>query len=243
MFGSFLTVVFGVFVASVVRGFTGFGFGLASVPLLSIALPPARVVPFVAILQVLVGLGGLPGAVRLTKWRALLGLAPGLLLGMPLGLLVLTRFRPNNARLVIGILIAASVFALWRRVRLPPHPSNKLALGVGVLSGAMNGVAAMGGAPVVVYLLALELEPAIVRATSIVWFLFSSLVTSGTMTARGLVDSEILLWSATSVPVLFVGTWLGSWGFRRSRPHHHRIAALGLLSVIAATLIIRSLLD
>ena len=39
--------IFGVFVASVLRGFTGFGFGLAAVPLLSLALPPAKVVPLV----------------------------------------------------------------------------------------------------------------------------------------------------------------------------------------------------
>ena len=50
--------VFGVFAAAVLRGFTGFGFGLAAVPLLSLALPPAKVVPFVVVLQVIVGVGG-----------------------------------------------------------------------------------------------------------------------------------------------------------------------------------------
>lgn len=49
----------GVFAAALLRGFTGFGFGLAAVPLLSVTLPPAQVVPLVATLQVVIGLGGL----------------------------------------------------------------------------------------------------------------------------------------------------------------------------------------
>src|ERR1700749_182616 len=59
MTSSLIITIIGVFAASVFRGFTGFGFGLAAVPLLGLALPPAQVVPFVTVLQVLVGLSGL----------------------------------------------------------------------------------------------------------------------------------------------------------------------------------------
>jgi uncharacterized membrane protein YfcA len=231
MLDTLLMVIFGVFAASLLRGFTGFGFGLALVPLLSIALPPTRVVPFVTVLQVLVGLGGLRGAIRQADWRALLGLAPGLLVGVPLGLVVLTEFSPNRVRLAIGLLIGASVVALWRRVRLPPRPTRALTLAVGVVSGAMNGLASMGGPPVVVYFLALALETAVVRASSIVWFLFAAVVTATPMAAKGLVDRAVLL----------AGTSLGSWAFRRSKPQHHRMTALLVLAVLSVTLIVRSL--
>jgi hypothetical protein len=43
------------------------------------------------------------------------------------------------------------------------------------------------------------------------------------------------------VPVLMAGTYVGNWGFRRSRPHHHRITALVILSVLAVLLIARGL--
>jgi uncharacterized membrane protein YfcA len=59
-----LVAVFGVFAAAVLRGFTGFGFGMAAVPLLSLALPPAKVVPLVVVLQVIVGVAGLRTASR-----------------------------------------------------------------------------------------------------------------------------------------------------------------------------------
>ncbi len=123
--------IFGVFVASVLRGFTGFGFGLAAVPLLSLALPPAKVVPLVVVLQVIVGVAGLRQAAPLCDWRAVRGLSPGLILGIPVGVAVLTAFRPNPVRLVIGCVILASVLLLWRGLRLPPSPSRVLTIGGG----------------------------------------------------------------------------------------------------------------
>ena len=236
-----LIAVFGVFAASVLRGFTGFGFGLAAVPLLSLALPPTKVVPFVTVLQVLVGVAGLRAAWRLTNWRAVLGLAPGLVLGIPLGVAVLTAFSPNRVRLAIGLLIAMSVVVLWRRLRLPRHPSRLLVLAVGLASGIMNGLASMGGPPVVVYFLALDLDAAVIRASTIVYFLFAAMVTATPMAIRGLVDREVLLWSVASVPVLLSGSALGSWAFRHARPYHHRMTALVVLSVLSVMLIVRAL--
>src|SRR6185295_47035 len=86
MIETLLIAVFGVFAAALLRGFTGFGFGLAAVPLLSLALPPAQVVPFVVVLQVIVGVGGLRGAARQCDWPAVAMLCPGTVLGIPLGL-------------------------------------------------------------------------------------------------------------------------------------------------------------
>jgi hypothetical protein len=233
--------VFGVFAASVLRGFTGFGFGIAAVPLLSLALPPTRAVPFVVLLQAIVGVAGFRGAWHQCDWRAVRGLTPGLFLGIPIGLTVLTVFAPNTVRLAIGLVIAASVLLLWRGARLPPHPSRALTVLVGLASGVISGLASMGGPPVVVYLLALGHGAAKVRATSIIYFMVSAMLALVGMSIRGLLDRQVLLWSVASIPVLLAGTWVGTWGFRRARPHHHRLTALVVLSLLAATLIGRAL--
>lgn len=243
MLSTLLIALFGVFAASVLRGFTGFGFGLAAVPLLSLALPPAQVVPFVVVLQVLVGLGGIRPAWKLCDWRAMRGLVPGLLLGIPMGTLVLTAFAPNTVRLVIGAIIAASVLLLWRGAKLPPRPSMALTMGVGTLSGIISGLASMGGPPVVVYLLALGHGAAVVRATSIVYFMATGLTATVAMVPRGLIDLDVVLWSVAAIPVLLGGSALGTWGFHRAKPHHHRVTALVVLSVLSVVLIARALLD
>jgi hypothetical protein len=241
MLPSLPIAVLGVLSASVLRGFTGFGFGLAAVPLLTLALPPARVVPFVVVLQVIVGLASLRSSWRLCDWRAVAGLSPGLLVGVPLGVLILTEFRPNAVRLGIGLAIAVSVVVLWRGAQLPPRPSRLITGAVGVASGILSGLASIGGPPVVVYLLALAHSAARVRATSIVYFLLSALVALVPMTMRGLIDREVLIWAAASAPVLFVGTWIGNWGFARARPLYHRLTALTVLSLLSAVLILRAL--
>ncbi len=233
--------IFGVLAASVLRGFTGFGFGLAAVPLLSLALPPTKVVPFVVVLQVIVGFFGLRAAWRRCDWRAVFGLAPGLVIGIPIGITILTVFRPNTVRLAIGLAIALSVLILWRGARLPQRPSPLLTGSVGMASGVMSGLASMGGPPVVVYLLALSHSATVVRATSIVYFTLSAMVALGPMALKGLVDREVLIWAGASVPVLIAGTWLGNWGFARARPHHHKLTALVVLSILSGMLIIRAL--
>ena len=239
--GTLLIAVFGVFAAALLRGFTGFGFGLAAVPLLSLALPPAKVVPFVVVLQVIVGVSGLRVARRQCDWQAVRALSPGLVLGIPIGLTVLTAFSANSVRLAIGLVILASVLLLWRGARLPEQGSRLLAVVIGLVAGVMSGLASMGGPPIVVYLLALSHAATVVRATSIVYFMLASMLSLALMALKGLVDREILLWSIASVPVLLAGSYAGSWGFQRSRPHHHRITAQLTLIVLAVTLIVRAL--
>jgi uncharacterized protein len=243
MLQTFLFAFAGVFLASVLRGFTGFGFGLAAVPLLALVLPPAQVVPLVVVLQVVVGASGLRAAWKQTDWRAMRGLAPGLLIGIPIGLLILTEFQPNTVRLGIGLIIAASVLLLHRGARLPPNPSPLVTLAVGSLSGIISGLASMGGPPIVVYLLALGHGAAVVRATSIIYFMLSGMTSAVAMTWRGLIDREILLWALAAVPATYAGNWIGTWAFHKARPHHHRMTALIVLSILAAVLIARALLS
>jgi uncharacterized protein len=242
MLSSLIVTMSGVMLASVLRGFTGFGFGLAAVPLLALALPPAEVVPLVVTLQVIVGAGGLRSAWGACDWRAVKLLSPGLFVGVPIGLLILTHLPPNPVRLAIGAIIAFSVWLIQRGVRLPPNPSWKVSGLVGLSSGIISGLASMGGPPIVVYLLAIGHSALRIRATAIVYFMLSGVVSFVPMAARGLITRDVLTWSVASLPVLVAGSRLGTWAFFKARPRHHQMVALITLSVLAALLIGRSLL-
>ena len=232
----------GVLAASVLRGFTGFGFGLAAVPLLSLGLPPAQVVPLVVTLQVVIGVAGLRTAAKSCDWRSVGLLVPGLVVGIPIGLLILTALPPNPVRLVIGVIVALSVVLIQRGIRLPPNPSRLIGFGIGLISGIVSGLASMGGPPVVVFLLAMGHDPARMRATAIVYFMLSGCVSLIPMTIRGLITQDILIWTVASLPVLFGGSRLGTWAFFRAKPRHHRMVALVTLSGLSALLIGRALL-
>ena len=242
MTSSLIVSMIGVFLASVLRGFTGFGFGLAAVPILSLALPPAEVVPLVVTLQVIIGGGGLRAAWGECDWRSVGMLSPGLVFGVPIGLLILTEVPANLVRLTIGGVIAFSVWLIHRGLRLPPNPSRLVSFAVGLASGVISGLASMGGPPVVVYLLAVGHSAARMRATAIVYFMLAGCVSFVPMAIRGLITRDVLIWSVASLPVLFGGSRVGTWAFFRAKPRHHRVVALLTLSVLAVLLIGRALL-
>ena len=240
MYVTFLFVVCSAFLAALLRGFTGFGFAIAAVPLLSLALPPARVVPLAVVLQVLASLVDLRAASRLTDWRSMLWLTPGMVVGTPLGLLLLTRLSAKDARLTIGMLILGSTVLLGCGLRLPARPANWMIGLVGAISGVMNGVAAMSGPPVVAYLMALPHGATVIRATSLVFFTLTALVAVVPLAVAGLIDRQTLLFALLSWPVLLVGTYLGAWAFRRAEPRSHRRSSLTILVVLAIVLIARA---
>jgi hypothetical protein len=241
MIYSLVLTMIGVMAASVLRGFTGFGFGLAAVPLLSLALPPAQVVPLVVSLQVLVGMGGLHEAWGLCDWPSVRRLIPGLVLGVPVGVLILTALPADPVRLMIGGLIGLSVLLLYRGARLPPNPSRLVTGAVGLLSGVISGLASMGGPPIIVYLMARGHGPQRVRATAIVYFFLAGCVTGVPMLIRGLITQQVLIWTAACLPVLVAGSWIGTVAFRKAQPRHHRLTALVTLSALAALLLARTL--
>jgi hypothetical protein len=243
MLVTILFVVLSAFVAALLRGFTGFGFAIAAVPLLSLALTPARVVPLAVVLQVLASALDLRAAARITDWRSLVSLSPGLVAGTPLGLLLLTRLSANDARLTIGLLIIGSVALLGCGLRLPERPARWMVALVGMIAGVMNGVAAVPGPPVVAYLLALPHRPTVIRATSLVFFTFTAIVATVPFALAGLVDTQTLLFALLAWPALLVGSRLGAWAFHRAKPHHHRRISLAILSGLAMILIARAFVE
>ena len=241
MLVTLLFVLVSALLAALLRGYTGFGFAIAAVPLLSLALPPARVVPLAVVMQVLASVVDLRAASRITDWRSMVWLSPGMVAGTPLGLFLLTRLSATQARVTIGVLILCSVMLLGRGVRLPARPANWMIGLVGVISGVMNGVAAMSGPPVVAYLMALPHSATVVRATSLVFFTFTAIVAIVPLAVAGLIDRETLLLSLLAWPVLLVGSQLGAKAFHHARPQYHRRIALTVLSGLALVLIARAL--
>ena len=72
-----------VFLAGLLRGFTGFGFALAAIPILTLFLPPGAIVPAVSVVALLAGVELLPKAWPAANFRAIRRLLLGALAGTP----------------------------------------------------------------------------------------------------------------------------------------------------------------
>ena len=229
-----------VFFAGLLRGYTGFGFSIAAVPLLSLIMAPAVVVPVVVVLQFLVSLSGLPGAIQIVDRPSIGLMAVGAAVGTPLGVLMLGRLDPDLVRLMIAVLAGLAVAVLGCGFRLRLAPSGPKLLLVGLASGLSNGVAGMPGPPVIAFYLASPFTSQVARASMIVFFLLTAALATASLVSVGLLGTRVLLPVLLDLPLVLAGSWLGGVLFRRSDGSRFRPVALAVLGAVAALAALRA---
>jgi uncharacterized protein len=74
-----------VFLAAIVRGYSGFGFSLLAITSLSLVFAPAQVIPAIFMLEIAASLHMLPSIWRDVHWRSLGFLLTGTIIGTPVG--------------------------------------------------------------------------------------------------------------------------------------------------------------
>ena len=243
-----LAIVFG---AGIVRGFAGFGFSALSVAGLALIVSPAQVVPAIFVLEVLASMSLLRSAARDIDWQWLSWLVIGNLLCLPLGTLLLAWLPETPLRLLIGALLLLAAALLRAGVSLALEPSPAARLAVGMASGFVNGVAAIGGIAVAVMLSTAQIAPAVMRATLIALFLFtdlyallcSALVSSVTHAPTALLGADTLRWALWLTPAMLAGIAVGQRSFVGVSPERFRRQVLNLLMLIAAISVLRAGLD
>ncbi|RJF77039.1 sulfite exporter TauE/SafE family protein [Rhodopseudomonas palustris] len=226
-----------VMAAALLRGFTGFGFALAAVPLMGLFMTPAKAVPVAVLLQRLGGLNDLRRNHRDCHWPSLRWLIVGAVIGSPLGALALSVAPAPVARIVIAVIIAVAVLMLGRGFALAAVPSRLATAMVGLIAGLFNGLAAMPGPPAVVYYMSGPFRAVAARASMLVFFLATSIAAFISIALVGLATPAVIWLAVMALPVMFLGTWVGELGFRRGTEKLHRhisIASLAMIALISA---------
>ena len=240
-----------VFAAGIVRGFAGFGFSALSVAGMSLLLPPAQVVPPVFVLEVVASLSLLREAWKDADFPWLKWLVLGNMICIPLGLALLAWLPEVQLRLVLGALLLFAALLLRAGFSAGLVPSWRVRLATGLVSGFVNGVAAIGGIAVAVLMSTTSLAPAVMRATLIVLFLFTDLYALGWAavmpTAAGgeasLLGPQTLVMALALTPAMLVGIWCGRRFFMGMPPQAFRQRVLEALILIAGLGVLRASVD
>ena len=218
----------GVLCAAVMRAFTGFGFALTAVPVLSLFLVPTDAVVLVALLTLITSL------LTYRAWWGRFSLRDGLpmvggsIMGTGVGVIFLTQLSLAQFQLWIGLIVIVLCLFL-SRYRPKSHLGGPaIAAGTGAVSGLMNGAFAIPGPPVIVYAMACIPEPANSRGFLMAFFMISSLISLITFTASGLVTLVPFSLLLLLMPAMFVGDRLGTWLFARIGGQAYRPVALAL---------------
>jgi uncharacterized protein len=214
--------------AGFLRGFTGFGFGLAATPLLSILLPPAQVVPIVLLLQAGSSCTHPRATLALCDRRSTWRLTLAALVATPAGSLLLSALAPATARIAIAAVLVATVLILLPR--RAPAMGDWTIVPAGLAAGVLGGLCAMPGPPVIAWYMHRAMPAATARASMTIIFFatgFLALLTGG-------VDRAALLAALAAAPLVIAGTLLGTFAFHRAPASVYRPVGLISLTVIAA---------
>jgi uncharacterized membrane protein YfcA len=213
--------------ASTTQSIVGFGFALIGVPGLALLLGPK--VAVVAMSSV-----GVPlviwNAVRWRHdilWREAVTTSLAALIGMPIGLFVLTHANDQVLTATIGVTILVMTAWLWRGLTLPTGRRTELA--AGFVSGTLATSVGTNGPPVVIAYQAVGLEPRPFRATLQACFAFQGSVALALFWSRGLVVHDVGLAFLVGAPAAAIGALIGDRIAPRVHAGPFRTAVLILL--------------
>ncbi len=222
-----------VFVASVIRGFSGFGLSALVVSSISLVLPPAQIVPMTLLLEAAASLRMLPAVRHDLDWKIMGGLLAGAVPAVPAGAWLLASLPDAAMRGVISLLVLGASLMVWRGIVFSRPPGVAAHGATGLVSGGMFGAAAIGGLPVVVYMLAASIPAATTRAVLTLYLMLMGLYGAAVTGAFGLLTVESLWRVALFLPPLFVGVAIGGRKFASAGPDSYRRFTLLLLVLLA----------
>jgi len=229
--------------AALVKGLTGIGFLTVSVATLVFVVGLKTAVALVLVPSLLSNVFIMLDAGRFVEtmrrfWPLYLASAPGLVVGVQL----LIRVDQNLASIVLGtVVVVYSLLALAKpSISIADRLRGPLQLPVGLAHGLVAGLTGSQVMPLLPYLFALRLEPAVLLQASNTVFTFCSLLSAVLLFNCGLLTPEIALLSLGGSVPTYLGVKAGSHVRRHLSPASFRTVILGVILVLGLALIARA---
>ncbi len=114
--------------------------------------------------------------------------------------------------------------------------------GLGLVSGVCNGTAALGGLPIVTFLLSTNAQVAATRASLIAAFFATDIYALIFARGHGLIEMDTLVYAVVALPILVSGVAVGQRLFNIASPLFFKKVALILLLILSFTGIVRAIM-
>ena len=228
--------------ASLVRGFSGFGFSASSVSLLSFILPPKEIVPIILLLEIIASFFMIPSIWNKINWKFVIYLLFGVTLGTPIGVKLLSILEPKLMHIVISITVIIFAMLLLKGYKNKKLNHNLSKFFVGAVAGAANGFGTLAGLPIALYFLVISVEPAVIRASIAALFFFTDSYALILTYFSGLLDLSFIFRTLPVILIVPIGVFMGTKLFKGSTKESYKKYVLYFLIVISFFGLIKSLI-
>jgi uncharacterized membrane protein YfcA len=208
---SLIILVAAVFVG-LVKGGLGPVAGALIVPLLSTSMPVTRAVGLTLPLLLVGDWIALPVYWRQWDARELRLLVPGGVIGVAMGLVLLTTLSDEMLRRVLGVFtlsVAGYKLASDSLTGLQYQPRRWHGVLAGWGSGFGSALANVGAPPITAYLLLRRLTPTIFIGTTVIFFLVMNALKFPLYLATNVIKMDQVIGILWALPLIPVGVWAG----------------------------------
>jgi len=235
----FLIILFVVFIASIIRGFNGFGFSATCISGFSFILPAIEIVPIILILEVFISIFMIPYIWNKIDWNFVFKLLIGIGIGSPVGLYLLKYLSPETTHLYVCLIIIFFSLLLMKGYTNKNINNNQSKIFTGIISGALNGLTTLGGMPVALFLLVTSIQPAVIRGSLAALFFVTDVYAFILSFFGGIVDMTVIYRTVPLIIILPIGAYIGNNFFIKSKEQLYRKVVFYFLIVISIFGILR----
>jgi uncharacterized membrane protein YfcA len=222
--------------ACFVQAVAGFGLPMIATPVLAALFGIRTAVPLMAIiileLQLIMILRYRVALNIQTVWR----ISAAAILGIPIGVLFLSRFPEAITVTVLGLILIFYVLYSFSNLPVPALKNPDWTYLFGFLSGVGGGAYNMGAPPLIIYADTQHWEPKLFKANLQGCFLIITVVAILTHSLSGNVTGDVLQKSLIAIPFVLMGSVAGFYLDRFINPAIFRKIVLGLLLVLGISL-------
>lgn len=234
----FLIIGLIVLFAAFTQGFSGFGFQLISISLISLMMDIKLVVPMCALFGLVINVYLLFLLKAHIKFSELKTLIVGSVIGIPVGVFILTEAPATLIKLFLGIILL--VFVLLSSVRFIKATgiNSKWGYLFGFASGILGGALNTNGPPILIYFFLKGWNKSRQKAFITGFFLFSSVTIVAAHAVSRLTTQNVLVDFLQFLPIVLIGQVIGAKMFDRiSSVIYNRIILifLGIVGIFLIT--------
>lgn len=198
-----------LFIATFIRSAFGFGEALVAIPLLAFVIPVHVSAPVTGLMSITISVIVIIQDWRYIQFDSLGRLTVSTLIGVPIGLVLLTTINEQFLKAILALVIVAfSTYSLLSRTKRS-LVDDRLAWLFGLSSGILAGAYSMGGPPIAIYGAIRGWSPQHFRATLQGYFLPVSIVVMAGYWLTGLLTPAVTNYYLMALPLVILGTFLG----------------------------------